>query len=328
MNQKPVQHRTTDIVSMTHLEHLLGWNRAKLHRLSREAARHYDPFDRRREAGKGKWRHIDNPRGELREAQRTIQRRILARVPLPANMFGGVKGRSLRDNGRVHARKPMVVTLDLKNCFPNISDRDVYKVFHDRLGCRAEIPGLLTRLTTFHHRLPQGAPTSTTLANLALLPLYDELDRITTARDLTMSFWVDDIAISGHGAEAALDEAIAAIQSHGFQISCKKLMLMPRNAGPQRVTGVTTNRGASAGRPRLQSIYYEIQDLSTERNIPAYRIRRIYGLINHVEQTKPHQGRRLRRLADNLLPKTGTGAKRPRTDETRPCRNAKRHRYV
>jgi hypothetical protein len=218
------------------------------------------------------------------------------------------------------------VTLDLKNCFPNISDRDIYRVFHDRLGCRDEISGMLTRLTTYHHRLPQGAPTSTTLANLALLPLYEELDRIAAARNLSLSFWVDDIAISGYQAEAALDEVIAAIQSHGLQISCKKLKLMPRNSGPQWITGVTTNRGVSAGRVRLQSIFHEIQELETERNIPDFRIRRIYGLIQHVEQVKLHQGRRLRRMADDLLPKRGTDTKRPRTDETRQCNNAKRHR--
>lgn len=326
MNQKSARHRATDIVSMTHLEHLLGWDRAKLRRLSREAGRHYDPFDRRREAGKGKWRHIDNPKGELRQAQRAIQRRLLSRVPLPAKMFGGVKGRSIRDNGRVHTRQSMVVTFDLKNCFPSISDRDIYRVFEERLGYRGEIPGLLTRLTTFHHRLPQGAPTSTTLANLALVPLYEEIERVATAHNLSMSFWVDDIALSGCGAEAVVGEIIAAIQSHGLNVSCKKLILMPRNLGPQRITGVVTNRGVSAGRAKLQSIYHEIQDLSTERDIPDYRIRRVYGLVNHVEQVKPRQGRRLRRLADDLLPNVGSNAKRPRTDETRPCRNAKRHR--
>lgn len=328
MSQKASPHRITEIVSMNHLERLLGWDRNKLRELARTAGRHYDPFDRRREAGHGKWRHIDNPKGELREAQRAIQRRILAHVTLPPHMFGGVKGQSIRDNGQIHTHQPMVVTLDIKNCFPSISDRDVYAVFAGRLGYRSEIPGLLTRLTTFHHRLPQGAPTSTTLANLALVPLYEEIERIATARNLAMSFWVDDIALSGQGAEHAIGEVIAAIQARGLQVSAKKLVLMPRDVGPQLITEVVTNRGVSAGRAKLQAIYHEIQDLSAERNTPEHRLRRITGLINHVEQVKPHQGRRLRRLADNLLPKAGSTAKRPRTDETRTCRNAKRHRHA
>jgi RNA-directed DNA polymerase len=326
MSAKSATHRVSDIVSMAHVEYLLGIEQAKLIKLSHEAPRHYDPFDRRREAGLGKWRHIDNPKGPLRKAQRNIQRRFLARVPLPENMFGGVKGRSIRDNGRLHARKSMVVTLDLKSCFPNISDVDVFKVFHDRLGCRGKIPGLLTRLTTFHHRLPQGAPTSTMLANLALLPLYEALNQIAAAHNLSMSFWVDDIAISGERADAALDEVIAEIQSHGHQISCKKLLIMPRNSAPQRVTGLTVNRGVSVGHKKIQSIYHEIHELASESSIPDFRICRVYGLIQHVEQMKLPQGRRLRRLAEDLLPKRGTNAKRPRTDEIRRCRNAKRHR--
>jgi len=85
-------HRHHDVVSIAHLERLLGWDRSRIRKYAAEAGRYYEPFDRRRVAGVGKWRHIDNPKGQLRELQTAIQRQILSQATLPDHMFGGGKG--------------------------------------------------------------------------------------------------------------------------------------------------------------------------------------------------------------------------------------------
>ena len=321
------RHRHTDVVSIAHLEHLLGWNRSKIQKYASEAGRYYNPFDRQRVAGEGKWRHIDNPVGQLRELQGAIQRNILARAALPEFMLGGVKGRSIKDNAKIHARKPMVLTIDVRNCFPSVTNKMVFDALSRELGFRGEPLRLVTKLTTFHRRLPQGAPTSTTLANLALIPVYERIVQIAAANGLAMSFWIDDIALSGYRPQNVIDEVIGAVQAEGLSISRSKLKVVARESGPQNVTGVVANRGVSFGTRKLQSLREEIIDLANAEEIPDFRIRSINGKIQHVAHLKPSQARRLRRLADLRLPNVGLDGPSPRTDKTRDCKNAKRHRY-
>ncbi len=142
------------LVSMRHLEALLGRDRADIRRIANSAGRFYRPFDLRRIAGQGKWRHIDNPVGELKRYQSRIHERMFHDFAFPETMIGAVPGRSIKDNAALHLRQPMVVALDLRDCFPRISDREVYRVFNEVLGCSAVISALLTKLTTFQHRLP------------------------------------------------------------------------------------------------------------------------------------------------------------------------------
>src|SRR5438046_1585603 len=110
------------LVSLRRLEQILGWDRESLRRFAEHAGRYYRPFDRRRQRGTGKWRHIDNPTDDLKKLQQRIERRILNHVPLPATMMGAVSGRSIRDNATRHLGQSMVVTLDLRACFPRTSD--------------------------------------------------------------------------------------------------------------------------------------------------------------------------------------------------------------
>lgn len=203
------------LVSMRQVEFVLGKSREDLRKIASYAGRYYHPFDRRREIGKGKWRHIDNPKGELKLLQKRIQKHILSKINLPDTMVGGIPGRSIRANAKIHEGQQRLVTLDLKNCFPRTTDLKVFEAYRKILKCSSEIASLLTKLTTFQKRLPQGAPTSSILANFTLLPMHDEICAIAKKFDLRCSIYVDDIAFSGVSAYEAIDEIIYAIQRHG-----------------------------------------------------------------------------------------------------------------
>src|SRR5579859_3608117 len=84
-------------VSMRRLEHLLRDDREHLLTVALEAGRYYRPFDRRKDAA-DKWRHIDNPIGELKLIQSRLFHAILETLPFGDHVIGGVKGRSNRDN--------------------------------------------------------------------------------------------------------------------------------------------------------------------------------------------------------------------------------------
>ena len=149
---EPISYPTSNLVSMRRLEQLLGYERSDLARIAEHAGRYYRPFDRRRERNKGKWRHIDNPTGVLREVQGRIQGKILVGVPLPDTMMGGVRGRSIRDNGVRHTRQSMLVTLDLRDCFPRTDDLQVYMGFRAEVDTDFCLPGRESQACAFFSR--------------------------------------------------------------------------------------------------------------------------------------------------------------------------------
>lgn len=319
--------RPDNISSWRHLEALLGCDRERIQRVSTIAGRFYAPFDVRHTAP-GKWRHIDNPRGELKYLQSRVQKRILRRISLPEYILGGVQGQSIFLNATIHKQNRVVVSLDLKNCFPMISDLEIFKVFHQQLQYREELAGVLTKLTTIHHRLPQGAPSSTMLANLALAPMHESLNTLASQAGLAFTAWVDDLIFSGPAADHIISPAIKIIQGCGYAVSSKKIHVMRHGREPQRVTGTTVNRGVSVGQAYIRDVASEILALSHMRTIPSHRLESVWGKIRHVQWINSTQGSHLRRLAIKRLPSKGFQQSAPKRRSHRSCNNSKRHRFA
>ena len=311
------------LVSLRKLEELIGRPRKDLRRLAESAGRFYKPFDMRR-IGDSKWRHIDNPQGELKNIQRQIQRNILSTCHLPHTILGGVSGFTIKDNLEIHLAQPNLIRLDLRNCYPNTSHHKIYRVYKENLGCSKQIASLLTKLTTFQRRTPQGAHTSTTLVNLTLVPMHNELQKLAAELDLKITVWVDDIAISGKKAFDAIGPAIAIIKKHGYSVRRKKIELM-RNSSRQTLTGGVLNRKISAGRRgRIEEIRQRIR--SSGPNISMHELQSIKGSINFVKWLCPEQGAMLKREAKKHLPQVAPIKHVPPRIETRRCRNASRHK--
>lgn len=316
------------LVSIRKLEQLLGRDRSDILRIAGSVGRHYEPFDKKK-PNSNKWRHLDNPKEELKHIQKQILRNILSPLYLPETMFGGVPGCKIADNAAVHVGAPLLITLDLKNCFPSIHDKTVFSVFREKAGCSDFIAGILTKLTTFQHRLPQGAPTSSALANLCLAPLHDQLLEICQPRGLSLSFWVDDIAISGPGAGdgAFMEAAIKTIQAAGHSVGRPKVRRMS-SGERQTVTGLVVNTQVSVPEPRRDEIWREVVELAQLPAVPPNRLASIKGKIQFIAGVSPLRGIRLKRLVSHLIPADSSSspdAKKP--SETRPCRHyGRRHR--
>lgn len=311
------------LVSKRRMEVLLRCDRKILEQIAQHAGKHYKPFDMRR--GSGKWRHIDNPSEALKGLQSRIYRAILADYEFLPNVIGGIPGRSIRDNVMPHLRQPVIVTFDIRGCFPSIHHRRVFTAFRDRLRFSEKVASVLTKLTTFQHRLPQGGPSSAIIANLVMVPLHEELDRIARAFDLRWTIYIDDITISGARAREAIEPVIRAIQRQGFAISHHKLHIMSRRSR-QCVTGVIVNRTISAGRRyRFDEIRHSILKLHDAESVTGRDIRSIAGKVNNVRWLNRRQGDALQRFADALLPRQTCDDSSPQSSvEWRPCRSFSR----
>jgi RNA-directed DNA polymerase len=226
-----------NLYSMVRLERLLGFSRVELRKVAADAGHYYDPFPKREKLRPfqkqfkiPKTRQIDNPTGLLKAIQKNIYSRILKRLALPDNIMGGVKGVTIYKNAQLHLGGKTLAKIDIKNYFPTVTNVQIYAIWRNQLNCSPEIASLLTRLTTFERRLPQGAPTSTILANLVIVTMDHKIRTDARGSGTEYSGWVDDLAFSGDDPRPLINTAIESLAKAGFAVSRKKVKVMgPRS---------------------------------------------------------------------------------------------------
>ena len=161
-----------EIQSPKRLGDILRIPPAKLAEIAESADVHYSPFALAKPPRPferfyaRKLRPIDNPLQDLKWIQQRIYRRLLKPMCFPSHILGAIPKRSVMDNAEHHLTAALLVTLDVRQCFPSITNIHIYRVWSNFLGCSPPVAAMLTRLTTFGRHLPQGAPTSPLLANL------------------------------------------------------------------------------------------------------------------------------------------------------------------
>ena len=202
-------------------------------------------------------------------------------------MTGGIRGRSIIDNAEPHVGKDAVLCLDIEDCYPSISSTKVYDIFRSKIGCSPPVAKLLTRLTTYGNRLPQGAPTSGSLCNLALENLSKSLHTEAANNGLDYTHYVDDLTFSGESDDINIFKpmAIKKIQISGFGLNQKKITVRSNNQ-TQSVTGLIVNRTLGAGRKYVRKIERMIFN---KRNHAV-----VAGSIAFIGSTSPKKAKRLK----------------------------------
>ena len=112
-------------------------------------------FQKTRNDKNGKSRNTKTPVGRFRAINDGLQT-LLQKLDFPIYVMGGLKGGDNIKNAEPHIGKPLLVRIDLKSFFPNISQRRVYRMFLEQQGCSEPVATILTRLTTFKGKLPEG----------------------------------------------------------------------------------------------------------------------------------------------------------------------------
>ncbi len=243
---------------------------------------------------KGKVRPIAKPVGAFCAASRRLQA-LLSRIDLPPYLHGGVRGRSPKTNALVHIGKAAVLKFDLQDFFPRIRPGQVYKMFL-RLGCSRIVARVLKRLVTLDGGLPQGSPTSTTVANLVIVPLAARLNGLAASHTSNYSQFVDDGAISGPGYLENLRPLIEKIiRQEGFRPSPKphkRLTLYWYHE--QAVTGVKVNRRIEAPSNKVQEVSRLLcaaeGQTALGEGMTEKEVRSLAGKIQNVRNLDPALG--------------------------------------
>lgn len=224
------------------------------------------------------WARIINPpKPELKDIQKRINTYLVNNIPLPYYAFGGVKGKDNIRNARFHKGQKYVFQTDLKDFFPRITNRMVYAMFVEN-GFSHDVASLLTKLTTFQGHLPQGAPTSTTIANLVFVPTGRALQSIADREGLRFTTFVDDVTISSQNDFKAIIPEIMGIihpnEGSQFKISQRKTTY---RSGITVITGVKMLNNSMVPSDKLK------RKIEAEDEMNSYRAR---GLLNYVLRIK------------------------------------------
>lgn len=205
----------------------------------------------------GSKRDLFVPSDKLKLLQRKINEHVLSRAPLLSCVFGGVRRKSVVDNASVHCGKEVVFKMDLQQCFPSVGCARVRAVFQS-LGFRPEIVAVLTKLTTWRDELPQGVPTSTALANLALTRVDGRITVLQAHHDFDYTRWVDDLTFSGdHRLKRLRNLLRRIVEDEGFRVKEEKTKTMLHHE-PQLVTNLVVNEKVNLPRPNRAAIKKEV----------------------------------------------------------------------
>lgn len=302
--RSPVKpQETLPILSLNKFSFRLGIHREKIEKIAEKADSYYAPFPKN--TG-GKERIIDNPVGLLKEIQNRIHERILSTIPLPDFVIGGVRGKKPYEHPQRHINKPVVVTLDVKDCFPNITNRQVFDIWHRQLKCSPEVARLATRLTTSKGHLPLGAPTSNCLSNLALQPCLTDVIKIAATFGFlpdSIGQYIDDLAFSGPTLpEGFIPLIVKEFSRHGFKINRNKIRIMRSNE-PQVVTKKIVNKKVSipkAKRNKVRAALHNLKNMDPENPLYRKQYRSLKGRINNLKDFHPDLAKRMRVEFDKM----------------------------
>lgn len=268
---------------------------------SKEHCSLYRSWERLKKSGGT--RPIDAPLGKLKWVQKRINDRLLQRMQVDRGAKGGVRGNTLLDNARPHVGKPVVMNFDVENFFLNISSGQVYDWFCSS-GCSPDVARLLTRLTTFKGRIPQGAPTSSMLATL--LAGYAEgssfsgrLRNLVVQYKGACSIWVDDITISGPAYLRRFVSTVDRIaQQSRFSLNKQKSTITSANE-KQMVTRIVVNTKPGVPREerkKLRAILHQCRTRGPEALIEELGSQlksQLRGKIAYVQHVNPDHGKQL-----------------------------------
>ncbi len=285
-------------------------------------------------------RLLERPGLDLARVQRKVLHGILGRVPPHDAAHGFVAGRGVRSFAEPHSGQAVVVRVDLEDFFFSVRPARIWAVFRTAGypdGVASALAGLCTnrapaavlaqarrpdslseadarwrlarRLESRH--LPQGAPTSPALSNLAAYRLDVRLSALAMAMGARYTRYADDLAFSGGSALARRTHKLLRyvsqiLREEGFTPRAGKTRVMHQRT-QQRLAGVVVNAHPSVRRvdyERLKAILHLCRtrgpaSQNTEGH-PDFRAH-LLGRIAWVAHLHPARGAKLRAIFEQIV---------------------------
>jgi RNA-directed DNA polymerase len=308
------------ILTLRHLADLTGVEYRYLRNIVARRRDSYRTFQIRKHQG-GR-RLICVPEPQLLLVQRWLGEAVLSRIAPHPSSFAYAPGNSPLRCAREHAGCRWLMKIDLRRFFESITEIRIFRIFRE-LGYQALVAFELARICTRDSRsrgminssywqvrpktghripayshdtlghLPQGAPTSPMLANLAARPLDTALTALADSNELVYTRYSDDLVFSTASFAFNRSEATRIIRivysqilHEAFEPHTAKTVIVPPGAR-KIVLGLLVDREQPRLTRQFRSRLLEHSRCATKfgllNHISARRFDSIWGFVRHVE---------------------------------------------
>jgi RNA-directed DNA polymerase len=271
----------------------------------------------------GGYRTICVPSPMLMRVQRWLATNVLNSALVHSTCHAYAPGSRLEECARIHCGSRWLIKLDLQQFFESISERRVYHVFRElgygalvafelarictrvlsgeskkyKLGRWLNEAGAVATISSYQSvrigHLPQGAPTSPMLSNLAMKRFDRQMHELAIHNKMALTRYADDLTFSTADkrftrmhAVALARRARAIILKEGLRPRATKTKIIPPGAR-KIVLGLVVD----GARPRLsrefrRKLEAHVFHLSTKGPIAhaaARGFKSIYAMREHIE---------------------------------------------
>lgn len=183
----------------------------------------------------------------MRYAQFRILKEVLEPMfEIPDYIYAFEKDKSIPVMARVHEGALMVVSLDVKDFFPSIKQRQVMTLLGEK-GFSHTSSRILSELMTLGPNVPQGGLTSPKISNIVAATTFGPaIKQYCDERGLQLTIYADDVTISSKtefDSEGAINFVTSTLLAAGFHVNRKKTKVMKKGTRSSRlyVCGTVVN---------------------------------------------------------------------------------------
>lgn len=226
----------------------------------------------------GGYRTLDVPDGLLKEVQRNILHHVLEEFsPSPA-AAAYKKGGSAVCNAAPHRGKRLVLKMDIRDFFGNITFPMVLHHAFPGKYFPTSVGTMLASLCCLRERLPQGSPASPAVSNLVMRPFDEYMTDWCGQREITYSRYSDDMTFSGDFDPAeVVGKTENFLRAYGLEANREKTRVCTHGFR-QSVTGIVVNEKAQLPRDYRRKLRQEIHYCRT------------YGVEGHAQRIGMAEG--------------------------------------
>ena len=332
----PALATSTELAAWLGIEHdrLLAWTRrfrADPEPRSSRLSHYHRRWIARRS---GPPRLIEAPKPALKRIQQRLLHDLLDLVPAHPAAHGFVRARGITSFTAPHQAKACVLRLDLRDFFASITRRRVRAVF-SALGYPVAVARQLAALATtavplpllrellhvgtagaaLHDKLrqphlPQGAPSSPSLANLVAFRLDARLAGLARRFGASYTRYADDLLFSGdaqfaRGSARCAEWVARIVTQEGFSLAADKTRRMGQGSR-QHAAGMVLNVHAAVSRAERNRLEAQLHNCvlhgpSTQNRAGIADLRaHLLGRIAHVRHCHAPHALRLQALFDRI----------------------------
>jgi len=254
----------------------------------------------------------------LKDIHEKINQRLLKQVTYPTYLLGGIADkktpRDYKRHATIHSGKKILISEDIKDFFPNTTDKVVFNIWKRFFNFSPEVARVLTSLTTLNGFLPQGWKTSGYLANLAFWDVESKLVEEFEKRGFSYSRLMDDITVSSRAhisikqKHYIVSEIYGMLFAKGYSPKRTKHQIMT-SSKKMEVTGLTVN-STSPKLPRkerdnIRAAVHRCENHSMhDRNSKTYETlwNHVSGKVGKLKRFHLERSAKLRKRLNRVKP--------------------------